>query len=151
MKSYIIGLLTCLGLLTAILLCGPGVSPALYPALPRPHLLVETRWPSAGAKEIDREVTQPLLSAFSTLEGPQKSIAKSENGHSRVHLTFTHSATASQALSRVQMNLAKAIYQLPGEAHHPQVQTQGENVLPVFAVAFPLAKKRASQDFQTEA
>ncbi|MCF7914249.1 MAG: efflux RND transporter permease subunit [Spirochaetaceae bacterium] len=151
MKSYIIGLLACLGLLTAILLCGPGLSPALYPALPRPHLLVETHWPSAGAKEIDREVTLPLLSAFSTLEGLQKSIAESENGHSRIHLTFTHSTSASQALSRVQMNLAKVIHQLPGESHHPQVRAQGQNVLPVFAVAFPLEKKRASQDFQTEA
>src|SRR6056297_2472239 len=151
MKSYIIGLFACLGLLTAILLCGPGVNPALYPALPRAHLLVETHWPAAGAKVIDREVTQPLVSAFSTLEGLQKSIAESENGQSRIHLTFTHSTTASQALGRVQMNLAKAIYQLPGEVHSPQVRAQGQNVLPIFAVAFPLAKKRASQNFQTEA
>ncbi|MFO7731487.1 MAG: efflux RND transporter permease subunit [Spirochaetia bacterium] len=151
MKRYIIGLLAGLGLLAGFLLCGTGVSPALYPALPRPHLLVETPWPPAGAKEIDSKITQPLLGAFSTLEGLQNSLAESKNGRSRIHLTFTHSASAAQVLSQVQVNLAKAIYQLPRDAHHPQVRAQGESVLPIFAVAFPLDKKVASQGFQAEA
>jgi len=151
MKSYIIGLLACLGLLTAFFTFGPGVSPALYPALPRPNLLVETRWPPAGAQEVDREVTQPLLRAFSTIDGLENSLAESENGRSRIHLTFTHSATTTQVLSRVQVKLAKAIYQLPEDTHQPQVRAQGQNLLPIFAVAFPLEKQGASQAFQTEA
>lgn len=129
-----------LALLTALLvLIGftPGISPALYPSLPQPQIMVETYWPQAGAEEIDREITQSLYAALSGVQGLQSCRSHSRRGRSSLHLSFTAACKTAAALRLVQSTVAQTAGRLPANAHSPRVRSRSRTDLPVFAAAVP--------------
>lgn len=138
-------------MLGSLVLCDSHLKLTLYPLLPRPHIVIETRLPPADAKEIDRKVTLPLLQVLADLEGVRSNRSCSENGCSRIFLTFSHRCSHSAALSRVQSALVNSSINLPQAAHTPQVSNRGREDLSIFAVAFPLDQKTVSQKFSSEA
>jgi len=149
MRGYWTFLVVCI--LGTLVLCDSHLKLALYPLLPRPHIVIETRLPPADAKEIDRKVTLPLLQVLADLEGVRSNRSCSENGCSRIFLTFSHRCSYTTALSRVQLALVDSSINLPQGAHAPQVSNRGREDLSIFAVAFPLDQQSVSQEFSSEA
>ncbi len=126
----------------------PGISPALYPSLPQPQILVETHWPQAGAEEVDREITLPLYAALSRIPGLRKTRSRSSHGLSRIHLSFTAACQPAKALHRVQSAVGRAANRLPVEAHSPHVRRRSRADRPVFAVAVPMESAAEATGFR---
>ena len=140
-----------LTLLAGLLMCvayTPGIKPALYPSLPQPHLLVETYWPQAGAEEIDREISIPLLEAFSAVPGLETTRAHSRCGRSSIYLRFSAAGSTAAALRRIQRAAARTSVRLPAEAHFPRVSSRSQADLPVFAAALPLEYTAEAERFR---
>ncbi len=141
-----------LALLAALLLFigyKPGIEPALYPAFPQPQLLVESYWPQAGAEEIDRQISIPLLDAFSEVRGLETTRSHSRCGRSSIYLRFSASSSTAAALRRVQRAAARASVRLPAEAHFPRVSSRSHADLPVYAAAVPLECTAEAERFRT--
>ncbi|MFW6360631.1 MAG: efflux RND transporter permease subunit [Spirochaetota bacterium] len=147
---YTAGYFTLLSLLLLFVAYTPGIKPALYPALPQPHLLVETYWPQAGAEEIDRQISIPLLEAFSAVPGLQTTRTHSRCGRSSIYLKFSASGSTAAALRRVQRAAARASARLPPEAHFPHVSNRSQADLPVFAAAVPLEYTAEAERFRAD-
>jgi hydrophobic/amphiphilic exporter-1 (mainly G- bacteria), HAE1 family len=138
MKRYILLSAVYTLILALLIFYKPGLIPGLYPELPQPQIVVTTFWPQAGAAEIDRRITEPLLAALSRISGLEQSRSRSTCGRSRIHLTFSAACSTTAAVHRVQTATAREAVRLPDDAHCPQVRSRGLEDVPVFAVAVPI-------------
>lgn len=149
MKRYILFSAVYILTLALLILYKPGLIPALYPELPQPQILVATDWPQAGALEIDRKITNPLLDALSRAHGLEETRSRSSRGRSRIYLTFSAACSTSSAARRAQSAAARAAVRLPEAAHCPRVRSRGQEDVPVFSVAIPIERTAEAERLRT--
>src|SRR6056297_1865403 len=108
-----------ISVIAACYYCSSHTKFALYPVLPRHHILIETHYPPANAKTVDSKVTLPLLHKLSAVKDIYKTRSESKGGISRIYLTFDHRCSTTTINSRVELALSQAAHYLPPTAHTP--------------------------------
>src|SRR3989338_10817776 len=106
----------------------------LFPNISHPHLSIVTKYENASAEEIEKNITKPLEDELSFLKNLSYVSSVSEEGISRIQLTFhwgTHMDFAALE-AREKIDVVKS--KLPEDAEDPLVERYNPNAQPVLMV-----------------
>ena len=111
----------------------------LTPDIERPQVTVETLWPGANPKEIEREIVYEQEEVLKSLEGLVAMDSESSPSVGRVILEFRPGTPLDAALLKVNNKLNEVV-SYPAEAEKPTIVTAGqrENAIGWFILS-PLA------------
>ncbi|WP_299166643.1 efflux RND transporter permease subunit [uncultured Arthrobacter sp.] len=106
----------------------------LIPSLEFPQITVVSSLPGAGPEYLDKQVSEPLESALSGVEGLESSSATSRNGVSTVSLMFAYGTDLDRARGQVDRAISTVRPALPEDVE-PQSLAGSINDLPVVFMA----------------
>ena len=106
----------------------------LIPSLEFPQITVVSSLPGAGPEYLDKQVSEPLESALSGVEGLESSSATSRNGVSTVSLMFAYGTDLDRARGQVDRAISTVRPVLPEDVE-PQSLAGSINDLPVVFMA----------------
>ncbi|MBI3019676.1 MAG: efflux RND transporter permease subunit, partial [Deltaproteobacteria bacterium] len=106
----------------------------LFPNVSHPHLSIVTKYENASAEEIEKNITKPLEDELSFLKNLSYLSSVSEEGVSRIQLTFHWGTRMDFAAleAREKIDLVKS--KLPEDAQDPIVERYNPNAQPVLMV-----------------
>jgi HAE1 family hydrophobic/amphiphilic exporter-1 len=129
--------------LFALILMGAGVASSfrinqeLLPSVEFPSVFILVPEPGAGPQQVDRDVTQPLVTGLTGLPRARHVTTTSSQGFSQVAIDFDLDSKLKDDLDAVNQRLPQV--QLPGTAGKPLVQTFNFSALPT--MTYSLAAK----------
>ncbi|MBM3130357.1 MAG: efflux RND transporter permease subunit [Chloroflexi bacterium] len=94
----------------------------LFPETSNPNVSVSTIYSGAGPAEVQRQITQPLEDALSTLNGVVNIRSTSRENSSNINVEFTLETDPKAAFEAVRERVARAQRSLPSGADQPVVQ-----------------------------
>ncbi|MBI5304251.1 MAG: efflux RND transporter permease subunit [Chloroflexi bacterium] len=94
----------------------------LFPETSNPSVSVSTTYSGAGPSEIQRQVTQPIEDALSTLPGVTNIRSTSRENNSQISVDFTLETDPKAAFDIVRERVARTQNSLPSGANQPTVQ-----------------------------
>lgn len=106
----------------------------LIPSLEFPQITVVSSLPGAGPEYLDKQVSEPLESALSGVEGLESSAATSRSGVSTVSLMFEYGTDLDRARGQVDRAISTVRPALPEDVE-PQSLAGSVNDLPVVFMA----------------
>jgi len=106
----------------------------LFPETNTPFISVVTRYPGAGAKEIESQVVEPIEEAVSSLPGIKRTTTTATEGLAVTILEFTMSTDADIAAIDVQKAVDAVQHRLPRDAEKPVVHKHNMNEEPVMTL-----------------
>ncbi|GAB3546126.1 efflux RND transporter permease subunit [Arthrobacter tumbae] len=106
----------------------------LIPSLEFPQITVVSSLPGAGPEYLDKQVSEPLESALSGVEGLESSSATSRSGVSTVSLMFAYGTDLDRARGQVDRAISTVRPVLPEDVE-PQSLAGSINDLPVVFMA----------------
>ncbi|GAA2175452.1 efflux RND transporter permease subunit [Arthrobacter parietis] len=106
----------------------------LIPSLEFPQITVVSSLPGAGPEYLDKQVSEPLESALSGVEGLESSSTTSRNGVSTVSLMFAYGTDLDRARGQVDRAISTVRSALPDDVE-PQSLAGSINDLPVVFMA----------------
>src|SRR5437762_5784468 len=131
----------------------------LMPKTDQPVVSVQANLPGASAEEIETQVTKRIEEAVNTISGIDELRASSDQGNSRVTITFTLERDIESATQDVRDKLAQIVNQFPRDTRPLQITKMDPDAQPIFgfAVSGPRApkeiteitEKRVKQDLET--
>ncbi|MBI3018176.1 MAG: efflux RND transporter permease subunit, partial [Deltaproteobacteria bacterium] len=106
----------------------------LFPNVSHPHLSIITKYENSSAEEIEKNITKPLEDELSFLKNLSYLSSVSEEGVSRIQLTFHWGTPMDFAAleAREKIDLVKS--KLPEEAEDPIVERYNPNASPILMV-----------------
>ncbi|KEF33269.1 multidrug transporter [Deinococcus sp. RL] len=107
----------------------------LLPSFEVPVLAVSTAYPGATPDQVDREVSQRIEAAVSTLGGVTDINATSVSNQSAVVITFADGTDIDAAANSVSQAVAAIRGTLPGGTEAPVVQKFDPNATPILTLA----------------
>ena len=110
-----------------------GIS--LLPEVDVPVVSVSTAYPGASPTEVVEQISEPLESAFTSLEGLDSISSTSSEGFSLVIINFTSGTDPDQAATDVNQQVSAIVNTLPDDAETPSVDTFDPNEQPILDVA----------------
>jgi len=120
---------------------------------------VQANLPGASAEEIETQITKRIEEAVNTISGIDELRASSDQGNSRVTITFTLEREIEAATQDVRDKLAQIVNQFPRDTRPLQITKMDPDAQPIFgfAVSGPRApkeiteitEKRVKQDLET--
>ncbi len=110
-----------------------GIS--LLPEVDIPVVSVSTAYPGASPTEVVEQVSEPLESALTSLEGLDSISSTSSEGFSLVIINFTSGTDPDQAATDVNQQVSAVVNTLPDDAETPSVDTFDPNEQPILDVA----------------
>jgi hydrophobic/amphiphilic exporter-1 (mainly G- bacteria), HAE1 family len=120
---------------------------------------VEAQLPGASAEEIETTITKRIEEAVNTISGIDELRASSNQGNSRVTITFTLEREIESATQDVRDKLAQIVNQFPRDTRPLQIQKMDPDAQPIFGFAVygprapkeitEIAEKRVKQDLET--
>lgn len=122
---------------------------SLMPPLSYPSLTVLTSYPGAAPEEVEVEITSPLESRLSTLEGLISLRSRSLSGQSEITLSLKWETQLDRALQRVYERLDRV--ELPQEASTPQVLRYDPNLDPLMVLTLSSHQAVKDQEDSEEA
>jgi hydrophobic/amphiphilic exporter-1 (mainly G- bacteria), HAE1 family len=129
--------------LFALILMGGGVVSAfrinqeLLPSVEFPAVFILVPEPGASPEQVDRDVTQPLITGLSGLPRARHITTSSSQGFSQVSIDFDLDSSLKDDLDAVNRRMPQI--QLPGSAGKPVVQTFNFSAVPT--MTYSLAAK----------
>src|SRR3990167_4954017 len=102
----------------------------LMPKTDTPVVVVNADLPGASAEEIETQITKPVEEAVNTISGIDELRATSDQGNSRVTVTFTLEREIEAATQDVRDKLATVTNRFPRDARPPTVQKQDPDAFP---------------------
>ena len=129
--------------LFALILMGGGVVSAfrinqeLLPSVEFPAVFILIPEPGASPEQVDRDVTQPLISGLAGLPRARHITSSSSQGFSQVSIDFDLDSSLKDDLDAVNRRMPQI--QLPGSAGKPVVQTFNFSAVPT--MTYSLAAK----------
>ena len=129
--------------LFALILMGGGVVSAfrinqeLLPSVEFPAVFILVPEPGASPEQVDRDVTQPLISGLAGLPRARHITSSSSQGFSQVSIDFDLDSSLKDDLDAVNRRMPQI--QLPGSAGKPVVQTFNFSAVPT--MTYSLAAK----------
>ena len=94
----------------------------LFPDTSNPSVSISTTYSGAGPSEIQRQVTQPIEDALSTLPGVTNIRSTSRENNSQISVDFTLETDPKSAFDIVRERVARTQNSLPSGASQPVVQ-----------------------------
>ena len=120
---------------------------------------VQANLPGASAEEIETQITKRIEEAVNTISGIDELRASSDQGNSRVTITFTLERDIESATQDVRDKLAQIVNQFPRDTRPMQITKMDPDAQPIFtfAVSGPrapkelteIAEKRVKQELET--
>lgn len=95
----------------------------LFPDTAPPLVNVVTSWPGATATDVEREVTEPLETAFAALEGVAGTRGTSQDNVSTLAVEFHYGTDVRMAAVDVDNAVSRLGSELPADAERPRVLT----------------------------
>lgn len=123
----------------------------LIPAVQNPVLSVETRWPGASPREIEREIVQEQEEQLAAVEGLVKMTSRCSNSSAEITLEFAIGTDIGDAMMRVNTRLQQ-VREYPLDATEPTIEASDVSDRPIARFALtarpPSAEKIA--EFQAK-
>ncbi len=120
----------------------------LTPDVRQPILQVTVDWPGAAPADVENEVTSRLEEELGGLEGVVDMESQSQQGRSRVTLTFDVAQDLDKAFVLVSNRLT-GISGLPAEADPPSIRTSGSEDNPIARIGIQLTPENEGIDIET--
>ncbi len=151
-------------MLTAALIVLGGVSYYslgldLMPKTDPPVVTVNIQLPGASAEEVETQITKRVEEAVNTISGIDELRATSDQGSSRVTITFLLERDIESATQDVRDKIATIVGQFPRDTRPAQIQKVDPDAAPVLNLALygprapkeltEIAEKRIKQDLET--
>ncbi|HTM31821.1 MAG TPA: efflux RND transporter permease subunit [Vicinamibacterales bacterium] len=151
-------------MLTAALIVLGGVSYYslgldLMPKTDPPIVTVNIQLPGASAEEVETQITKRVEEAVNTISGIDELRATSDQGSSRVTVTFLLERDIESATQDVRDKIATIVGQFPRDTRPAQIQKVDPDAAPVLNLALygprapkeltEIAEKRIKQDLET--
>mgnify|MGYP002876982995 CR=1 FL=1 len=102
----------------------------LTPEVETPTLTIETNWPGASPREVEREIIQEQEEQLKSVEGINKMTSESRDSQGRIILEFGVGTDMSQALLKVNTRLQQ-VREYPEEADEPVITTSNSSDNPI--------------------
>ncbi|UFT98896.1 efflux RND transporter permease subunit [Radiobacillus kanasensis] len=106
----------------------------LFPEIDLPIAVVATSYPDAAPQEVEKQISQPIESAVSSIEGVQTIQAQSQSGSSLVIMMFDTGVNLDNALLEVRESVDQVKGMLPDSAGDPSVLRFNPQQIPVMWV-----------------
>jgi HAE1 family hydrophobic/amphiphilic exporter-1 len=106
----------------------------LLPDVTYPTVSVIVRYPGVGPQEIEQLITRPIEQTVSAVAGLQELSSQSNEGSSRVRLSFAWGTDLSDAMDDMRMRLDRVRGRLPLEAEPLQIFRQDSNAMPIMSL-----------------
>jgi HAE1 family hydrophobic/amphiphilic exporter-1 len=106
----------------------------LIPSLTLPGAFIATSYPGASPEIVEREITEPIESAITGVDGLSKTTSTSSNGYSMIQAEFTYGTDMARAVQDVQQNINRISNQFPDDVD-PTVQAGSTDDFPVVLFA----------------
>jgi HAE1 family hydrophobic/amphiphilic exporter-1 len=120
---------------------------------------VQANLPGASAEEIETQITKRIEEAVNTISGIDELRASSDQGNSRVTITFTLERDIEAATQDVRDKLAQIVNQFPRDTRPLQITKMDPDAQPIFGFAVigprapkeltEIAEKRVKQELET--
>ncbi len=120
---------------------------------------VQANLPGASAEEIETQITKRIEEAVNTISGIDELRASSDQGNSRVTITFTLERDIESATQDVRDKLAQIVNQFPRDTRPLQITKMDPDAQPIFSFAVygprapkeltEIAEKRVKQELET--
>ena len=119
----------------------------LMPKTDAPVVSVQANLPGASAEEIETTITKRIEEAVNTISGIDELRASSDQGNSRVTITFTLEREIESATQDVRDKLAQIVNQFPRDTRPLQITKMDPDAQPIFgfAVYGPRAPKELTE------
>ena len=98
----------------------------LIPTVENPMLSVETIWPGASPREIEREIVQEQEEQLATVEGLVKMTSTCTNSRGEIELEFAVGTSIQGAMLRVNTRLQQ-VREYPIDAGEPVIEASNES------------------------
>ena len=131
----------------------------LMPKTDAPVVSVQANLPGASAEEIETTITKRIEEAVNTISGIDELRASSDQGNSRVTITFTLERDIEAATQDVRDKLAQIVNQFPRDTRPLQITKMDPDAQPIFGFAVfgprapkeltEIAEKRVKQELET--
>ena len=126
-------------MISAIIILLGGISVTrlpvdLLPDVTYPTVSVIVRYPGVGPQEIEQLITRPLEQTVSAVAGLEQLNSSSNEGSSRVSLSFAWGTDLSEAMDDMRMRLDRVRGRLPLEAEPMQIFRQDSNAQPIMSL-----------------
>ena len=131
----------------------------LMPKTDAPVVSVQANLPGASAEEIETQITKRIEEAVNTISGIDELRASSDQGNSRVTITFTLERDIESATQDVRDKLAQIVNQFPRDTRPMQITKMDPDAQPIFGFAVygprapkeltEIAEKRVKQELET--
>ncbi|MFA3782621.1 efflux RND transporter permease subunit [Melioribacteraceae bacterium 4301-Me] len=116
----------------------------LLPNVNVPHLVVQTTYPNASAEEVEKQITEPLEAAASTVAGVKKVTSVSKEGISVISIDFVWGTNIKFAVLSLREKLDNMSFALPKEAGRPTIIRVDPSSSPIMSLV--LAPSNSSND-----
>ncbi len=103
----------------------------LLPPVEMPRLTVSTDYEGASPEVMERLVTQTLEEILATVPGVEELSSSSEEGESRIRVTFAWGVSIDSAATEVRARIEDELNELPEQVDRPQVRKFDVNSFPV--------------------
>src|SRR4051812_24157841 len=136
-----------------------GLGLDLMPKTDVPVVTVSVSLPGASAEEVETQITKRIEEAVNTISGIDELRATSDQGSSRVSITFFLERDIESATQDVRDKIATIVGQFPRDTRPPQIQKIDPDAAPVLSFAMfgprapkelaEIAEKRIKQGLET--
>ena len=118
----------------------------LMPKTDAPVVSVQANLPGASAEEIETTITKRIEEAVNTISGIDELRASSDQGNSRVTITFTLERDIESATQDVRDKLAQIVSQFPRDTRPLQITKMDPDAQPIFGFAVFGPRRRQGAD-----
>jgi HAE1 family hydrophobic/amphiphilic exporter-1 len=106
----------------------------LMPKVDSPVVSVSVSLRGASAEEIETQITKPVEQAVNTISGVRELRANSDQGSSRVTITFTLERDIESAVQDVRDKIATIVQQFPRDTLPPVIQKSDPDSAPIITI-----------------
>jgi HAE1 family hydrophobic/amphiphilic exporter-1 len=106
----------------------------LMPKTDYPTVMINTRLPGASAEEIESQLTKPIEEIVNTINGIDELRANSDQGSSRVTITFVLERDIEAATQDVRDKIATIVNQFPRDTLPPVIQKMDPDASPILTL-----------------
>ena len=126
-------------MISAIIILLGGISVTrlpvdLLPDVTYPTVSVIVRYPGVGPQEIEQLITRPIEQTVSAVAGLEQLNSSSNEGSSRVSLSFAWGTDLSEAMDDMRMRLDRVRGRMPIDAEPMQIFRQDSNAMPIMSL-----------------
>jgi len=114
----------------------------LMPKTDFPMVVVQTSLPGASAEEIETQITKPIEEIVNTIAGIDELRSSSQQGSSRVMITFVLERKIEDAVQDVRDKVSTITNQFPNDTLPPVIQKMDPDSNPILTIAVSGARSQ---------